>query len=215
MASAAKARSHRRNQGRRLCHGFEPVSGQQDSRLLGGVASTQAGTGAPTCIGGAAFVNHSINYNNWLPSLAARYSVMGNWSIYAQAAEGSVTPLSSVFDVTGGNVLTPPKPTLAKTYQAGSVLKFNRWTLDMDAYYVHFQNGYEILLAPTRRPGNLFSLRPARQIRRELKQRATSFSVTASTFMATSRSARRNMRAARTTRMAGSGWPIRPTTLKE
>ena len=29
-----------------------------------------------------------------------------------------------------------------KNYQAGSVLKLNRFTLDMDAYYVHFQNGY-------------------------------------------------------------------------
>ena len=49
----------------------------------------------------------------------------------------------------GGNVLTPPKPTLAKTYQTGSVLKFNRLTLDMDAYYVHFQNGYDSYTDPT------------------------------------------------------------------
>jgi iron complex outermembrane receptor protein len=54
-----------------------------------------------------------------------------------------------VFDVPGGNVLTPPKPTLAKTYQIGSVLKFDRWTLDVDAYYVHFQNGYDMFTDPT------------------------------------------------------------------
>ena len=48
----------------------------------------------------------------------------------------------------GGNVLTPPKPTLAKTYQAGSVLKLNRWTLDIDAYYIHFQNGYDSYTDP-------------------------------------------------------------------
>ncbi len=93
-------------------------------------------------IGGVAFTSHSINYNNWLPTLTARYSLRGNWSVYGQFAEGSIIPPSAVFDVTGGNVLTPPKPTLAKTYQAGSVLKFNRWTLDLDAYYVHFQNAY-------------------------------------------------------------------------
>jgi hypothetical protein len=45
-----------------------------------------------------------------------------------------------VFDVPNGNVLTPPKPTLAKTYQIGTVIQRYRWTFDMDAYYVHFQN---------------------------------------------------------------------------
>ncbi len=120
---------------------------------LGGVASTYPSTagvfaGAPSCIGGAAFVSHSINYNNWLPTLTARYRVSGPWSVYGQFAEGSVIPVSSVFDVPGANVLTPPKPTLAKTYQAGSVLKLRRWTFDMDAYYVHFQNGYDSYTDP-------------------------------------------------------------------
>ena len=32
---------------------------------LGGTASTDFVTGAPICIGGAQFVTHSINYNNW------------------------------------------------------------------------------------------------------------------------------------------------------
>jgi iron complex outermembrane receptor protein len=109
---------------------------------LGGVASTDFVTGAPNCIGGAAFASHTIDYNNWLPTLTARYRLWRTWSVYGQFAEGSVIPPSSVFDVPGGNVLTPPKPTLAKTYQTGSVIKFNRWTLDLDAYYVHFQNGY-------------------------------------------------------------------------
>jgi iron complex outermembrane receptor protein len=69
--------------------------------------------------------------------------------VYGQFAEGSVIPPSSVFDVVNAVVLTPPKPTLAKTYQTGSVLKFNRWTLDADAYYVHFQNGYDSYTDPT------------------------------------------------------------------
>jgi iron complex outermembrane receptor protein len=116
---------------------------------LGGKASTDFMTGAPDCIGGAAFVNHSIDYNNWLPTVSARYRIQRNWSAYAQFAEGSVIPPSNVFDVTGGQVLTPPKPTLAKTYQTGSVLKFNRWTLDVDAYYVHFQNGFDSYIDPT------------------------------------------------------------------
>ena len=28
-------------------------------------------------------------------------------------------------------------------------MKFNRWTLDPDAYYVHFQNGYDSYVDPT------------------------------------------------------------------
>jgi iron complex outermembrane receptor protein len=116
---------------------------------LGGVASTDPKTGAPICIGGAAFASHQIDYNNWLPNIAARYYIKSSWSAYAQFAEGSVIPPSNVFDVPGGVVLTPPKPTLAKTYQIGNVLKFRRWTLDADAYYVHFQNGYDSYTDPT------------------------------------------------------------------
>ena len=120
---------------------------------LGGTLTTYPSTaglwaGAPECVGGAAFTTHQINYNNWLPTIAARYRVWKQWSTYAEFAEGSVIPLSSVFDVPGGNVLVPPKPTLAKTYQTGSVLKMNRFTLDMDAYYVHFQNGYDTYTDP-------------------------------------------------------------------
>ena len=71
-----------------------------------------------------------------------------HWSVYAQFAEGSIIPPSAVFDVPGGNVLTPPKPTVAKTYQTGSVLKMSRWTFDVDAYYVHFQNGFDSYMDP-------------------------------------------------------------------
>ena len=94
------------------------------------------------CVGGVAFVNHGAGYNSWLPSLDARYFMRDNWSIYAQFATGSVIPPSSVFDVANGNVAALPKPTVAKTYQTGSVWKFNRFTLDVDGYYTHFQNPY-------------------------------------------------------------------------
>jgi iron complex outermembrane receptor protein len=116
---------------------------------LGGVASTDPRTGAPICRGGAAFVNHQVDYNNWLPNIAARYYIKSSWSAYAQFAEGSVIPPSNVFDVPNAQVLVPPKPTLAKTYQIGNVLKFRRWTLDADAYYIHFQNGYDSYVDPT------------------------------------------------------------------
>jgi iron complex outermembrane recepter protein len=116
---------------------------------LGGTLTNQPGTGVPFCIGGAAFVAHSIDYNNWLPNVAARYSLKSGWSVYAQWAEGSIIPPSNVFDVPNGQVLVPPKPTLAKTYQIGSVMKHRRWTLDADVYYVHFQNGYDTYTDPT------------------------------------------------------------------
>jgi iron complex outermembrane receptor protein len=115
---------------------------------LGGKASTDPATGAPICIGGAQFASHTVNYNNWLPTLTARYRVWHTWSVYGQFAEGSVIPPSNVFDVPGGNVLAVPKPTVAKTYQAGSVLKLHRWTFDSDFYYIHFQNGYQSYIDP-------------------------------------------------------------------
>ncbi len=118
---------------------------------LGGTlvkANTTTNT-PPLCIGGAAFVSHSIAYNNWLPTVTARYRVQRNWSVYGEFSEGSIIPPSAVFDFPGGNVLVPPTPTVAKTYQTGSVLKFNRWTLDLDAYYIHFQNGYDTFTDPT------------------------------------------------------------------
>jgi iron complex outermembrane receptor protein len=83
---------------------------------LGGVYNA-ATTG---CVGGDPFVTHSVGYNSWLPSAAARYRIYRNWSAYAQFGEGSVIPPTSVFDVPKALVEAPPKPTLAKTYQAGS-----------------------------------------------------------------------------------------------
>ena len=104
---------------------------------------------APFCVGGAQFVAHKIDYNNWLPNIAARYYLNSGWSVYAQWAEGSIIPPSAVFDVPNGAVQVPQKPTLAKTYQTGTVLKHRRWTLDADAYYVHFQNGFDSYTDPT------------------------------------------------------------------
>ncbi len=63
-----------------------------------------------------------------------------------------IPPLSAVFDVpNAGQVLTPPKPTPGqKRIKDGlSVLKYSRWTLDLDAYYVHFQNAYDMYTDPS------------------------------------------------------------------
>src|ERR1019366_6194761 len=86
------------------------------------------------------------------PSLDARYKLKTNWTVYAQFATGSVIPPTSVFDTKNGAVSILPKPTTIKTYQAGSVLKFNRVTLDVDGYYSHFQNPYSSAPDPSGEP---------------------------------------------------------------
>jgi iron complex outermembrane receptor protein len=93
-------------------------------------------------LNGAELVMHDASYRAWMPSLDARYKVRPNWTLFAQFATGSVIPPSSVFDTKGAAVAVLPKPTTTKTYQLGSVLKFNRVTLDVDGYYSHFQNPY-------------------------------------------------------------------------
>lgn len=115
---------------------------------LGGKAVSATTNAPPACIGGEAFTTHAVNYNNFLPNVAARYHIRSNWSAYAQWSEGSIIPPSAVFDTVNAQVLTPPHPTLARTYQVGSVIKTRRWTLDADLYYVHFQNGYDSYLDP-------------------------------------------------------------------
>jgi iron complex outermembrane receptor protein len=100
-------------------------------------------------LGGAPSVFHSADYRAWMPSIDARYKIKTNWTAYAQFATGSNIPPSSVFDSNGAQVAVLPRPTAVKTYQAGSVVKFNRWTLDVDAYYSHFQNPYSSYLDST------------------------------------------------------------------
>jgi iron complex outermembrane receptor protein len=93
-------------------------------------------------LGGQPSVFHSASYSSYLPSFDVNYRLRNNWSVYGQFATGSVIPPSSVFDVKNGAVTTLPKPTNAKTYQGGSVLKLKRLTLNADVYYTHFQNDY-------------------------------------------------------------------------
>ncbi len=93
-------------------------------------------------LNGAASVVHDESFRAWMPSLDARYKLRSNWTAYAQFATGSVIPPTNVFDTKNGTVSVLPKPTTTKTYQIGSVVKFNRVTLDVDGYYSHFQNPY-------------------------------------------------------------------------
>jgi iron complex outermembrane receptor protein len=89
-----------------------------------------------------AFTTHDAGYNNWLPSVEANYRIHDNWSAYAQYGRGSIIPFSSVYDVSGAQVAVTPPPTVADTYQAGTVLKLNRLSMDADAFHIHFVNQY-------------------------------------------------------------------------
>ena len=100
-------------------------------------------------LGGAPSTFHSAEYRSWMPSADLRYKIKPNWTMYAQFGTGSNIPPSSVFDSKNALVAVLPKPTAVKTYQLGSVVKFNRWTVDFDAYYSHFQNPYSSLIDAT------------------------------------------------------------------
>ncbi len=103
-------------------------------------------------LNGAPYVIHDATFRSWMPSLDARYKLQTNWTVYAQFATGSVIPPTNVFDTKGALVAVLPKPTTTKTYQLGSVLKFNRVTLDVDGYYSHFQNPYSNAPDPSGEP---------------------------------------------------------------
>jgi len=123
---------------------------QDNGKTVGCLGGTLVGPAKTTgtCVGGAQFTSHGVGYNAWLPSASARYRLRNNWSVYAQFGEGSTIPPTSVFDTANGAVEKPPKQTIAKTYQGGTVLKYRRWTLDVDAYYIHFQNPYSAINDP-------------------------------------------------------------------
>ncbi|HET9831988.1 MAG TPA: TonB-dependent receptor, partial [Vicinamibacterales bacterium] len=99
-------------------------------------------------LNGAASVNHVAKYNAWLPSLDAHLLVQPYWSMYAQYGKGQNIPPSSVFDVKGGQVGVLPEPILSTTYQAGSVWKSHRATLDVDFYHIYFQSDYSSSVDP-------------------------------------------------------------------
>ena len=93
-------------------------------------------------LGGAPSVRHSADYRTVLPSMDVHYMLQKNWSAYVQYATGDEIPPSSVFDVQGGNTTTLPAATESKTWQIGSVWKSDRYTLDVDAYHIRFDNAF-------------------------------------------------------------------------
>jgi iron complex outermembrane receptor protein len=93
-------------------------------------------------LGGAPSIGHVAEYHTWLPSFDAHYLLGRTWSVYGQYGKGQNIPPSNVFDVKNANVKVLPDPTLTNTYQAGTVFKGNRFTLDVDVFRIHFENDY-------------------------------------------------------------------------
>jgi iron complex outermembrane receptor protein len=96
------------------------------------------------------FVANQGSYYATLPSLALNYRLQNNWSVFAQAAQGSIVPPSSVFDFNQSTVGAPIAATLPKqqkntTYEAGTVLKLKNVTFDADYYHIHFDNSYSCI----------------------------------------------------------------------
>jgi iron complex outermembrane receptor protein len=100
-------------------------------------------------LNGAASVSNAAAYHSWLPTFNVHYMLQPTWSAYAQYAQGDTIPPTNVFDVKNGAVLTIPKPTQATTYQVGSVWKATWISLDVDTFYITFQNGYSASIDPT------------------------------------------------------------------
>ena len=111
-------------------------------------------TATPATANPNAFVANGGSYFATLPSLSINYRLKSNWSAYAQAAQGSIVPPSSVFDFSQGTsgaaipVAMLPKQQKNTTYQFGTVLKSGRLTFDTDYYYIHFDNSYSSISSP-------------------------------------------------------------------
>lgn len=121
---------------------------QDNGKTVGCLGGTLVGGKTGVCVGGVPSVNHSAGYNAYMPSADANFRLKSNWSIYGQYGTGTIVPPSGVFDVSGANVAVLPKPTSVYTFQAGSVYKMKQVTLNVDAYYTHYQNAYSSINDP-------------------------------------------------------------------
>ena len=128
------------------------------------------GTGSAPGLGNPnAFLANGGSYFSTLPSLSLNYRIKSNWSAYAQAAQGSIVPPSSVFDyaqpTTSGSAFVPvatlPKQQKNTTYQFGTVLKAGRVTFDADYYHIHFDNSYSSVSNTASGGEPIFYLQPS------------------------------------------------------
>ena len=90
----------------------------------------------PVTLTGAPADDHAT-YNKPLPSFDANWRVQKDWSLFAQAAEGFLTPELNLFSTTAPTSL---QPSTTWSYQVGTVFQ-RRWLkLGVDAYDIDFHN---------------------------------------------------------------------------
>jgi iron complex outermembrane receptor protein len=132
-------------------YSFDVLHHADNGKTVGNLCALGQTTGCPTT------AEDTGTFNAWLPSLDLNYRIQPNWSIYAQGSTGSIVPPSNVYDfnhtpsaaVPHPGLLTPPKQQRSTTYQVGTVMKLQHFTLDADAYRVRFQNSYSSVIDPT------------------------------------------------------------------
>lgn len=74
-----------------------------------------------------------------LPSLSANWRIKADTSVYAQVARGFLAPNVNVF-YTGSPTKNDFQPQKTTNYQAGIVHHDHRITIDIDGYYIDFNN---------------------------------------------------------------------------
>jgi len=107
---------------------------------------TTASTLASAC---SATTQHAQDYNAILPSVQANYRLNSSASVFGQYGRGSIAPVSAVFDSLGAQTAVTPPPSIADTFQGGTVVKLNRVAFDADVYHIHYTNTYSTYTVPT------------------------------------------------------------------
>lgn len=97
-------------------------------------------------------LNFSHTWTKALPSVTLHKQINGNWSAYAQYAQGFLAPNLNVFYVPNPAQSGQPAPEQTDNYQIGTTYKTNRLTLALDLYYINFHNA----VTSTTIGGNVF-----------------------------------------------------------
>jgi iron complex outermembrane receptor protein len=84
-------------------------------------------------------LRYSQTWDKSLGYLTANYLLRDDWSIYATAAQGFLTPNLNEFYVPDPS-LNKAHPEQTMNYQFGSVYKTDRFNADADVYFINFKN---------------------------------------------------------------------------
>jgi iron complex outermembrane recepter protein len=180
---------------------------------LGGTLGKDPGTGAPICIGGAKFVTHSINYNNWLPNIAARYSLKSTLVGLRPVGRGQYHSAEQRLRRSGRECDDSPQTDPGKDLSG----RLRNEVPPLDS-------GCRRLLHPlperlrqlyrSRPPPNPSMSRPGQAIPKVSKRKPASYSLMDSLCTPTAAWVRRSIRADRTIPTVANGWQDAPKNIE-